>query len=306
MDMYFLKLLSEIRNPVLTTINMVITSLGGGTLYVALLCLIYWCIDKKFAYRLGIIYILSGMAVHSLKVIFRIPRPWVRDPSFNVVKAAKPGAGGYSFPSGHTQNTTAFLSTLAYRCKKPLLKLLCYMGIFLMMFSRMYLGVHTPTDVGVAFLLTLLISLYVNHYGENYSIDIKTIHKINIFMVLISAAVTILVIYLYATVPELPVSKLIGTVKFTGAAFGFIIGLYIEKNYIRFNEKATTFPKQILKFAIGIIVSLALHKGLSFIIKTFFAAILPLYFFEYALLFVFVICVYPIFIKKFFTDEFYL
>lgn len=306
MDMQFLELLTEIRNPVLTAANMVITTLGGGTLYIALLCLIYWCVDKKFAYRLGIIYILSGMAVHSLKIIFRVPRPWVRDPSFNVVKAAKAGAGGYSFPSGHTQNTTAFLSTIAYKCKKPVLKVLCYIGIFLVMLSRMYLGVHTPTDVGVAFLLTLIISLYVNHYGENYSIDVKTIHKINFFMVLLSVAVTALAIYLYVTVPELPASKLIGTVKYTGAAVGFIIGLCVEKKYIRFNEKATTFPKQILKFTIGIIVSLALHKGLSFIIKTFFATILPLYFIEYALVFVFVICVYPIFIKKFFTDEFYL
>ena len=37
-----------------------------------------------------------------LKLVCRVPRPWVRDPNFTIVEAARADATGYSFPSGHT------------------------------------------------------------------------------------------------------------------------------------------------------------------------------------------------------------
>ena len=85
-----------------------------------------------------------------LKAVFLIPRPWVIDPEFTIVEAARAGATGYSFPSGHTQSAVCVLGMLALWVRDRVFTVLCVLGILAVAFSRMYLGVHTPLDVGVS------------------------------------------------------------------------------------------------------------------------------------------------------------
>lgn len=306
MDMEILNLISNIRTPVLTWINLALSILGKGTVFIAIFCLIYWCIDKKFAYRLGIVYILSGLAVQTIKIIFKVPRPWVKDPSFQIVEAARKSATGYSFPSGHTQNVTALYSSLALKTNKRSMKALCFLVIFLVMFSRMYLGVHTPTDVAVSFMLTFFIAIFVNYYSENYSVDYSHMSVLLAFLFLLPLASIGTCIYVYFNVPDIITKNLIDVIKSSGAAFGFLIGWLIERKYIHFNERATTLPFQILKYAIGLAAVILLNFIFELITDTFFKGFLPAYFVSNMAIILFIICIYPIFIKKLFTDEFYL
>lgn len=306
MDLEFLKLLSEIRNPILTYINTAFTTLGGGTIFLIIFCLIFWCFNKKFAYKIGFVYVLSGIAVHTLKIVCQVKRPWVRDPSLKVSDFAKSTAGDYSFPSGHSQNATAIMSTVAFKVSSKILKVLCYVVIFLIMFSRMYFGVHTPQDVGVAFLITIIISSIINYYMENYSIDEQTRNYFNIALIVLSIAMAFVIAIIFFTDSSVPIGKLIGSTKYAGGSLGFSIGYLIERKKINFNPIATSTPKQILKFAIGIALTVGIHLGMKTIIALFFSNILPMYFVEYFITFMFVLCIYPYFIKKYFTSEFYL
>ena len=97
-----------------------------------------------------------------LKLVFRIPRPWVKDPDFQIVESARAEATGYSFPSGHTQNVFASFGCLGRWTKRTWLRAVCALLIVVTAFSRMYLGVHTPLDVGVSFGigLVLVFALY--------------------------------------------------------------------------------------------------------------------------------------------------
>ena len=81
-----------------------------------------------------------------------IPRPWVIDPEFTIVETARAGATGYSFPSGHPQSAAGVLGMLALWVRDRVFTALCVLGILAVAFSRMYLGVHTPLDVGVSLL----------------------------------------------------------------------------------------------------------------------------------------------------------
>lgn len=306
MDMKFLEMLSDIRNPFLTWFNSNVTVIGESTFFIAVLCLLFWCIDKKAAYRIGIVYVVSGLAVQSTKILCRVPRPWVRDPEFNIVPSAKRTATGYSFPSGHTQSVTALFSSLAFVTKRKLLKLLYFIIIFLVMFSRMYLGVHTPSDVVVAFVITIAISFIVNYYAENYSVHSSFIKRAIVFLVLITLATLGIATYVCVTVPDIPLRNMTGPFKASGAAAGFIIGYCIESKYINFNEHATTIPFQIIKYIIGLALTVMLNLGLNYIVKTFFYGIIPFYFLSKMLIILFILCVYPIFIKKIFTNDYYL
>ncbi len=158
--MSFLYWLEQLRHPVLDALFSVITMLGEETLFMAIAMIVFWCVDKKQGYYLFCVGFLGTVCNQCLKMIFRIPRPWVRDPSFTVVPAAVEEATGYSFPSGHTQSSVGLFGGMA-RWKNP--RWLRWVSIALCVlvpFSRLYLGVHTPADVlasvGIALILVFV------------------------------------------------------------------------------------------------------------------------------------------------------
>ena len=110
--MTFLWFLSEHRTPALDKIMQLVTYFGQEIIIIALICALYWCADKRFAYLLGFTYFTAGLCVQTLKITFRIPRPWILDTNFSAVESAVPAATGYSFPSGHTQGQLPFISLL--------------------------------------------------------------------------------------------------------------------------------------------------------------------------------------------------
>ena len=156
--MSFLYLLEGIRCPFLDRLFSLITELGGETLYMAVAIAVYWCVSKGLGYYILTTGFVGTIANQFLKLCFRIPRPWVLDPDFSIVESARAGATGYSFPSGHTQNAFSSFGCLGMWAKGGW-RALCFAIVVLIGFSRMYLGVHTPLDVGVAFVLGLVLML---------------------------------------------------------------------------------------------------------------------------------------------------
>ena len=92
--MSFLYFLESIRNPVLDAIMSVITMVGEETLFLAISMLIFWCLDKKRGYIFLMIGFIGITVNQVLKLTFRIPRPWVKDPNFTVVESAIEEATG--------------------------------------------------------------------------------------------------------------------------------------------------------------------------------------------------------------------
>lgn len=155
--MEFLKLLEGIRFPALNWLMQLITTCGEELVFMGVALILFWCVDKWKGYYILSVGFLGTLLSQFLKLLCRVPRPWVRDPSFTVVESAKSQATGYSFPSGHTQNAVGTFGGIARSCKKTWLR--WTMGILtaLIAFSRMYLGAHYPSDVGAALVIGVVL-----------------------------------------------------------------------------------------------------------------------------------------------------
>lgn len=152
----------SIRTPVLDTVMSLVTRLGEEALFLLAALFVFWCVDKRKGYYLLTVGFVGTLVNQWLKVFCQVPRPWVHDPNFTIVESARASATGYSFPSGHTQCVAGYMGGIARFTRRMWLRIVCIVLIILVSVSRMYLGVHTPADVGVSLLIgvVLVFALY--------------------------------------------------------------------------------------------------------------------------------------------------
>lgn len=293
--MNFLYELQNLRTPFLDKIMSLLTHLGSELIVIGVLCVLYWCINKRTAYKLCFSYFISGLAVQGLKIACRIERPWIRDSRLYPVEAAREGATGYSFPSGHTQSATGLWATLGFHFKKWWFTLAGVAITALVMFTRMYLGCHTPADVLVSCAITTVVAFAVNYAFDHFKATKKTNLIILALIEIISIALVGYTLYVVASGKSSP-ELAMDCFKSAGAGIGFGIGWYIEVTYINFDPKATkTIWGQILKLVVGIGGALLLKSG----IKAIFGDIIIVNIIRYVLAVLWITAVFPLIIKKF-------
>lgn len=129
-------------NPLLTSVMKGISLAGTEFCYLAILPLIYWCVDKRRGLRIGILIFLSTAINLRLKLAFAQPRPFDLDPSVGMVKETS-----YGLPSGHAQVTAVFAGSAAPLFRPPWGLAIAIALPLAVGLSRIYLGVHFPTDV---------------------------------------------------------------------------------------------------------------------------------------------------------------
>ncbi len=301
--MEFLRILEGIRNPFLTFIFTIFTEAAGEAVLLGVLCVVFWCVSKKTAYVMGFAFMGAQMAVNNLKLMFRIDRPWILDPSFKPVESAIKGASGYSFPSGHTCAATSIYGTIGSRLKGVGYKIAALVLIFGVMMSRMYLGVHTPLDVCVAFLVTAVIVIICVLAEAKITFNDKIRIAVSILfgLLVIASIIFASVLVSNGTVEAANASD---SCKMAGAAFAFIISWYLETKYIHFNERGCGLLLQIVKVVIGVAVILGLRIGLKALF-TLGGGDEPLVLggVRYCVMVFFAMTVYPIIINKFFVKE---
>lgn len=286
--MNFLRFLEGIRSPVLNNFFQFITYFGQELLIIAFICTLYWCVNKRFAYILGFTYFTAGLCVQTLKITFRIPRPWILDPNFSPVKSAVPAATGYSFPSGHTQGATSLFAPIALHTKKRIVSICCTCAFLLVGFSRMYLGVHTPKDVFVSMGISLFFAWLTTHFSY-FFLDKKKNQKY-IFLCLTSIAILISIYALFLLkFDKISYKYASDCLKACGAGIGFAFGWYIEQTYLTFNVKTKHIYTQFLKVIIGLSIALFIKLILTYFIGNNIFGKMT----EYFILVLWILVIYP-------------
>ena len=256
--MSFLYFLEDLRNPVLDFLFSFITLFGEETIFMAVGMIVFWCVDKFKGYYLLCVGFFGTVINQFLKIVCRVPRPWVKDPNFTIVESAREAASGYSFPSGHTQCSVGLYGGIARLTKNTALRITMIILAALVALSRMYLGVHTPADVLVSVAIAAILIFGAYPIFKKAEKSPKVMYAILFFFLAVIIAYICFVIFNDLSLGGKTGEEAINyasAVKngFTllGCAAGLIVVYTADLKWIKFETKAVWWA-QIIKVLGGL------------------------------------------------------
>lgn len=178
----------ERATPKLTGIALDVTALGAGTvvwLVVIVASVFLWSTRHRYsAVLLWIAMIGAGLINSSLKAFFARPRP-------QLFEWRAPYAGEDSFPSGHSMGSAVAYLSLAYmvarlETSRGLRRFTYVVAVVIIVavgITRMYLGVHYPSDVmagwamGVVWMLFCALSIEAIRYFRHRKPEVAAMEE---------------------------------------------------------------------------------------------------------------------------------
>ena len=257
--------LEKIRTPFWNGVMSAVTQLGGEVIFIVAAVVVFWCVSKWEGYYLMTIAFCGTVLNQFLKLICRVPRPWVRDPNFTIVESARAEATGYSFPSGHTQNAVGLFGGMARWGGRRWVRLGLTALALVIAFSRMYLGVHTPADVGVSLVLAAALVLGLSPLMRRAQEKPRYMGYVLAAMLVVSGAFVVFVetCGFPADMDAENLASGIGNAwKMLGAVAGMTLAWLLDRRYIHFETQAVWWV-QVIKVAVGMALLLAIKSGLK-------------------------------------------
>ncbi|MDE7243582.1 MAG: phosphatase PAP2 family protein [Oscillospiraceae bacterium] len=255
----------SIRMPVLDAVMSFITHLGEETFFMAAALYVFWCADKRKGYYLLSVGFAGTLVNQWLKIVFRVPRPWVRDPNFTIVEQARAEAGGYSFPSGHTQCAAGLFGGVARVSRRWWVRICCIIALLSVAVSRLYLGVHTPADVAVSLLAAAILIFLLHPVMDSTLWFPNRMYFITGGMMAVSFAfIGFMRFFPFPadTDPENLVEALRNAYKMAGAVTGMMIVYAFDSRLLQFPNRAPWWG-QAVKLAAGLALVVAVKTALK-------------------------------------------
>lgn len=278
MDINILLALQEFRNEAgacLVDFLSKMTFLGEMNTVLILMALIYWCVNKDFGKYLLMGWsgtrVLNGL----LKVTACVYRPWIRDERIIPDSGAITTATGYSFPSGHSMNAASLYGGSAIRRElSKALRIVLWIIVVLIAFSRNFLGVHAPQDVLVGVgggLLVMWLTTKLMSWLEKHPEKDIAVMCIGIC---ISVAVAVFAAFKSYPVDYDASGKLLvdgakmanDTYKGVGWSIGFLAGWVLERRYINFSTDVPMMTR-VTRLTIGLMGYYAISLILNPLLK---------------------------------------
>lgn len=252
----FLKLLEGIRTNFLNKLFEMITILGEETLIILIVAIIYYCFSKKEAKRLFFIVVTSTAVNTIAKNLVRRPRPFANG---EVTAIRQETATGYSFPSGHTQNIATLGTYFSERIRKIWFIIVASIVVLLVGFSRMYLGVHFPSDVIVGLILGVGVTI---GFGILYD---KSKNQNLLMLIMLLVLVPFFIAFMF-TKDENALSLAANFYKMFGMFSGLLVGSIFEENIVKYDIEGPIW-KKILRVVIAIGLVFAVKEGFKLLYK---------------------------------------
>lgn len=279
----------------------IVTYLGEPIVFLVIILILYLSYNKTVAKNLLLSLLISYYINQWVKDIFQDERPDTNidlSEDYNLIETS------YGFPSGHTQNATAFWGYLGYSFKDnytlkqvPIIPVVISCLIFLVAISRIVIGVHDLQDIIGGLLIgigVLLAFIYLE------PICSKQFNRLNVVTKIILVIIIAICVFLVPTLlfPEAgfgavayvtPQPSPLPPPYADGGAFGLVggvilgfgVGYALEQEYVKYDSSSLTNKKKLMNILLGLVISLIIFIPLEYLLEinsTFYR------FFRYALL----------------------
>lgn len=267
-----IRIIQTYANPVLTFLCNAFSFIGSPVFIIATGIILIWAVDEKKGFEFFALSAFSLGVNEVIKHKLKVPRPYVIDPRLKMVQET-----GYSTPSGHAQNAVIFWPFFAKyigAAKKNFnilaRILIAVLMILLISASRLYLGVHYPSDLLFGWIAGLVIFCLYAFLWEKLSPLVKKLPQS--LKILIGFVPCYLLLCIDNTQLKMP---------------AFLFGLTVGKVYITknggFSAKDGTLLQKILRIPVGLAGAAAIYYALEFG-KKFVEISRYAYFIQFALL----------------------
>lgn len=232
----FYQSIQSFHNPAVDAFFILLSFLGSEPTYILIIAVLFWNVDKRFGFRLAVLFLTSMAFNGFLKGYLHTQRP-IGQPGIRSIYLSS--ATGNSFPSGHSQGVATFYPYLWQRW--PGQKRWLIIGIFMIVgvsFSRLYLGVHWPGDVLGGCLIGALIVLGFKRLDEAlFKLPFSLSAKI-----LLSLTLPLLVLLVYHSKQGW---------QMVGFVMGFTSGYFLEDSVLDYRER-TRLAQSVYKILVGL------------------------------------------------------
>lgn len=262
MDLQYPLLLQKFREAtggVLNDFFLQISDLSYGIFIWMLACILFWAVDKKTGAFLFLNIAVNRFLMQLLKLTFCVYRPWIRSADIVPVETAS----GYSFPSGHSVTSASNYGTILARYGKKHKPLGAFMIVMLLltMFSRNYIGVHTPQDVAVGATLGLvMVFLGIRAWewidekpGRERIIPLAGVALTALFLLYINLKSYPLDYDASGKLLVDPAKMMKDGYKDAGRILGVSLGWYLERRYVRFSMDVPVLTK-VTRCGVGALI----------------------------------------------------
>lgn len=283
MDEFILQALEKIRCPFLDVFFGIFTALGEELIIAGIIAVVYICFHKRAGEQALLTVLTASCVTAGVKSAVRRNRPFVDgavskvdiDNAFVSTADLDPDM---SFPSGHATATSGFFATAAIRLRRPLAIVSCALFTLLVMLSRLYLGVHYPTDVLTGLAIGLACA-----FGWQFVYCKCYRARLYIYLAVALATLPLLFVERTATPSMFQISAV---------TLATALGLLIEEKFIRFQD-AQRWWERILRLLLMGITALVPYLLLSLLPEGNWFSFLQ----YFATIFVTITCV-PLLVKK--------
>ena len=256
MDEAILQALEKIRCPFLDVFFSVFTALGEEFIIAAIIAVVYICFSKRTGEQALLTVMTASCFTTGIKSAVRRTRPYAAG-VVDKVDVDTPFVStndldiDMSCPSGHSCASASFFGNLALTFRRPGVIVFSIIAVLGVMFSRLYLGVHYPTDVLSGFAIGVLFAIIWQTVYAGF-------YKKRLWVFFAFALLTLPLLFIARTMTE-------SMFKISAITLAAAIGLLIEEKFFCFAD-ANKWWKRILRLAIAIIAAavpfLLLHRFL--------------------------------------------
>ncbi len=254
--------------------------LGQEEFFLLIMPGLFWCIDAGLGLRVGIMLMISTSLNGVLKLVMQGPRPYFYSPEIKALGIET----SFGIPSGHAQNAAGVWGLLAALASRRWMWALAITLIFLIGLSRLYLGVHFPTDVLLGWAVGIaLVWAFVRLEpwvaarirSQQFPEQVLSVFGVSLFMLLIAALAKLSlgawtlpqgwIDNILLTLPEAELPnplELSGQVSVAGAFFGLAAGAFYLKSRGWFDASGD-WSQRLMRFPVGLIGVLVLWYGLG-------------------------------------------